>query len=266
MIDSNHIERIRIIQQDTNGGTQILSDLDKASEKDTEVDVLAPVRTSIGANFADSLFASSANVLVEGYTDKRYLEAFSHLFRQEKDGSVIDYRTNVIDVDGSKADYLAKILDAEGYTYVILLDNDDGAQTRKEGLIDRGINVENIHTLNQSLEEFGVDDKITIEDLFSAEFFGSQVIEIMDDVKRSHLNDILDDDTVGIIDSLEGRLSELEGRNEIDNRKLRKGAIADAIADKIISGDISRSDLDDETITNFQSLIVDINSSLEENQ
>jgi hypothetical protein len=262
MIDSNHIERIRIIQQDTDSGTQITSDLDKASDSNSQVGVLAPVRTSIGANFADSLFASSANILVEGYTDKRYLEAFSHMFRREKSGPTINYETNVIDVDGSKADYLAKILDAEGYDYVILLDSDHGGKTRKASLMEKGIDEERIRLLTDLIPEYDKENEITIEDCFSPDLFGEYMTEVNDEVQITDIDEVLEGQSVGIINNIESRLSELEGRDEIDDGSFSKGEIADLICDHIIEEELTSEVLKNDTVERFKQLIEDLNKSL----
>ena len=261
MIDANHVEQIRIFRQDTEEGTQIISDLDEAAQTETEVDVLAPVRTSIGANFADTLFASSANILVEGYTDKRYIEALSEIF-QRQEGPTIDYETNIITVDGSKADYLAKILEAENYEYVILLDSDQSGRNRRESLIDRGINQEKILILKDSIGRYEDETEVTIEDLFSNEFYGKQVAQVHDEIEISDIQEAVNEGSGEIVERIGGRLKELEGRDRINDGSYSKGDVADLISDKIANEEIVREDLRDETVENFRNLINNLNSKL----
>lgn len=260
MIDSNHIGRVRVLRQDLDDGTKILSDLDRAAQNQDVVDVLSPVRASIGANFADSLFASSANILVEGYTDKRYIEAFSELFKREEDRENISYGTNVIDVDGSKADYLAKILDAEGYEYIILLDSDQGGDQHKENLIEKGINPDQIHTLRESVPALEEKNNATIEDLFSREFYGEQLAEVHDEIEIDDIQEVLDEDSRGIINSLESRLNELHGRGQIEDPHVPKGDVADLISQRVIQNDNEEEIV--HSSENFQSLIQDITSKI----
>lgn len=262
MIDANHVERIRILRQDIHEGTQILSDLDEAAQAETDVDVLAPVRTSIGANFADSLFASSANILVEGYTDKRYLEAISELLQRENEGPSIDHNTNIITVGGSKADYLAKILEAEGYEYLILLDSDQAGKDRKESLIGRGIDPERIHMLGESVDRFEDETELTIEDLFSDVFYGEQVAQTHEEIEIDDIYEVLEEDSGNIVENIKGKLQELEGRGSIDVESFSKGNVADLIADRIIQKEFDREDLGDRTIEDFSQLINDLNLKL----
>lgn len=263
MIDANHVEQIRIFRQDTEEGTQIITDLDEAAQTETEVDVLAPVRTSIGANFADTLFASSANILVEGYTDKRYIEALSEIF-QRQEGPTIDYETNIITVDGSKADYLAKILEAENYEYVILLDSDQSGRNRRKSLIDRGINQEKILILKDSIDRYENETEVTIEDLFSNEFYGKQVAQVHDEIEISDIQEAVNEGSGEIVERIVGRLKELKGRDRINDGSYSKGDVADLISDKIANEEIVQEDLRDETVENFRNLINGLNSKLTE--
>ena len=60
------------------------------------------IRQSLGADISGSLFGSTKNVLVEGYTDKLYLKTFSEYFRRQGENATFDYQTSLVDVDGSK--------------------------------------------------------------------------------------------------------------------------------------------------------------------
>lgn len=84
MIESSHLNRVRIVtSQEGYKGTKIKSDFSEASEIDE--DSLEPIRGALGATFSDSLFTTGRTLLVEGYTDRIYLNRLSKMFYESGD-------------------------------------------------------------------------------------------------------------------------------------------------------------------------------------
>ncbi|WP_309221866.1 TOPRIM nucleotidyl transferase/hydrolase domain-containing protein [Halorussus sp. MSC15.2] len=126
-----------------------------------------------------SLFGSTNNVLVEGYTDKLYLKTFSEFFRRQGEDTTFDYQTSLVDVDGSKTEYMVRFLDAENYDYTILLDDDDAedAKSHKETLVEKDVDEDRIVLVSDVLDDTDEGTPVEIEDLLPADIFCEVVAE-----------------------------------------------------------------------------------------
>ena len=106
-------------------GTKIFP-LNEATGSSSVHDRLDPVRSSLGAPIAESLFGGERNIIVEGPTDKQYLEAFSSLFTDNHSKLSFDEGTYHMPGNGSNVPVLASFLEVEQPNYVVLTDSDDG--------------------------------------------------------------------------------------------------------------------------------------------
>lgn len=79
MIDSERLDRVRVVQDNVATGTVVSSNLVKGDQK-----TLFPLQAALGYTIAQNLFISSKNLLVEGPADLLYLQLFSRLV--ESDG------------------------------------------------------------------------------------------------------------------------------------------------------------------------------------
>ncbi|SFT04381.1 AAA family ATPase [Halostagnicola kamekurae] len=258
LLESNEIDNIRLLKRESSNGTQVYSLLEAPDPVDR--DALAPVRTSLGATMAESLFTGSATVLVEGVSDKYYLEGFSDFFAGDRKLS-LKPGTNIIDVSGSKAVYFAKLVDAEGFEFVILLDDDNGGSNQYENLIDSGISSDKVVFVSDAIDRELEADAITIEDLLPPELLYREVSDHTP-ATFDQLGEPPEADKFDIVSTIEGRLNELKGRGEIDKSHLSKDTIANSFVTKLVEGDYTEENLDERSVERFEKLIKEINESL----
>jgi predicted ATP-dependent endonuclease of OLD family len=263
MLDTSDLDSIRLVQRENSETTEIVDDLSKV-ETDSP-DALAPVRARLGAKHADSLFASKQNIIVEGFTDRKYLEAFSEFLG---DGEpVLPDQLSITDASGGgNIETLAKMVIAEGYDYAILLDDDRGGQSSKENLLDAGIPEENIVMVSDAHDD-DESSNDTIEDLLDDDV----AIEAL-----AQMHDSFDEDDLrGEIDGREhfpkrviSRLRELEGTEELDDPptemdRLAKGGMAEYVTRKVETGQWEEPELGGETVERFETLLEDVLAVLE---
>lgn len=260
MIDKNRLERIRIFEKKKNRvGTKV-----KEKFYESEYDALEPIRAAIGARVSDSLFGSKNNVLVEGFSDKVYIEAISKYFKRRNHVS-LDLSKILINCAGGadKIPWLASFIKAEKYDSLIILDNDNkGRAVMKETLRrNLGLNKGDILKLDQVDEKFQGRD-IELEDFFDAEFFNRAV----NHAYKELFKDKLGKTAIGVedlphdgmtVDKYETffRGNELGGFDKIKAAKeVRKITKRKDYTDK---------ELGEETLDNFQKLFKIINSKFE---
>lgn len=140
MVDAEHFERVRIVQDksiDTDGelprseqGSKVLSDVFAASD-----DSLWPLQGALGYDLHQTLFVSPSTLVVEGAADLLYLQAMSALL--ERDGrTALDQRWTITPVGGSaKVPTFVALLGAQkGLTIATLLDMQASDAQRIEDL------------------------------------------------------------------------------------------------------------------------------------
>lgn len=256
MIDSNHLDRVKIVRRSPGGiGTSI----DSLGEVDTVADdSLAPVRASLGATFSDSLFSSRKTLLVEGYEDRKYLNSFSLFFREYDVGSHFPTDVQIIDCGGaSKTSYMSRLISAENYDYAILLDNDDAGKDARDQLIENSIPFGSIVFTSNIL---GSDKDSTIEDLFSRDFF-CKVVSDVHDIPLDELQKEVPNTGNLVVEDLNGAIKKIQ-ESEESGLILKKEKIAEEICSNLLDGVYSPEDLDEKTITNFSELIDGLKDSL----
>ncbi|MDL1957129.1 MAG: AAA family ATPase, partial [Candidatus Desulfofervidus auxilii] len=185
LIDKNKLERIRIVERKEDEGTKVY-------EKfwDSLYDSLQVIRASIGADISDSLFGHKNNIIVEGFSDKVYLEAMNnYLKRKDKKTIGID-KVMIIGAGGAdKVPYLVAWLKAERYNSLALLDADNEGRRVIQEIENRNIEIDkdlDVLMLNEISEEFKGKD-IEIEDLFDEKFYNMAVNKAYREVFESKL-------------------------------------------------------------------------------
>lgn len=148
-------------------GTKFYS-LGEINGSDYVHDQLEPVRSSLGAPTAESLFGGKRNVVVEGPTDRQYLEAFSSLFDDNHGKLSFDKETHLMPGNGSNADVLASFLEVEHPNYVVLTDSDRDGQSIRDSMADSGIPKDKSTDLFNILPDMDVRNP-EIEDLLPRE-------------------------------------------------------------------------------------------------
>jgi predicted ATP-dependent endonuclease of OLD family len=261
MINKNDLGKVRVVERDGNENGTTVNSLDEYDEN--ESDALKPIRSSIGAEVADSLFGANKNVIVEGYSDRRFLNQLNHLIDEDFFGGPVTF----VDANGSgKVSYYAKIMETENYDYAVLLDSDKGGQDAERNLRkDTSINVDKkVHYLTDSVQ-FDRDD-ITIEDLFESELYyeyASEVIENSDrdyDIDEYNVEDMEGEKTVGVLASYIGE--ELETGQDLDEEMENlKKEIAKKICSDISEGRLTIDELGEEK-DRFGSLLNDLSEKI----
>ena len=185
LIDKNKLERIRIVERKENEGTKVY-------EKfwDSLYDSLQVIRASIGADISDSLFGHKNNIIVEGYSDKVYLETMSNYLRRKNKKTIDINKVMIIGAGGAdKIPYLVTWHKAEKYNSLALLDADNEGRRVVQEIENRNIEVDrdsDILILNEISEEFRGKD-IEIEDLFDEEFYNIAVNKAYREIFKSEL-------------------------------------------------------------------------------
>jgi len=172
LIDKNKLERIRIVER-SEGGTKVY-------EKfwDSLYDSLHVVRASIGADISDSLFGHKNNLIVEGFSDKIYLEAMSSYLKRKGKKIINNKKVVIIGAGGAdKVPYLVAWFKAEKYKSLALLDADNEGRRVIQEIERRDIEINkdsDILVLDEISPEFKGRD-IEIEDLFNEELYHTAV-------------------------------------------------------------------------------------------
>lgn len=156
-------------------GTKLVS-LNDASGSDYVHDRLDPVRSSLGAPIAESLFGGERNIVVEGPTDRQYLEAFSSLFNDNHEKISFNKDTHLMSGNGSNADVLASFLEVEQPNYVVLTDSDTDGRSIRDSMVDSGIEPDKSVDLSNTLPNLAVGNP-EIEDLLPRELVCKHISE-----------------------------------------------------------------------------------------
>jgi prenyltransferase beta subunit len=172
LIDKNKFRRIRIVKREADFGTKVY-------EKywDSIHDALEMVRVAIGADISDSLFGSSNNLIVEGYSDKLYIQAVAkYLGRKTKKPINLDDVT-IIGVGGAdKISYLLCWLLAEKCNTLAIIDSDSKGNKVYKDMKGRDTEIVVGKDILKLDEIAGLRGKnIAMEDLFDEKFYNLAV-------------------------------------------------------------------------------------------
>ncbi|RLE44594.1 hypothetical protein DRJ16_01975 [Candidatus Woesearchaeota archaeon] len=185
LIDKNKLERIRIVKREANVGTKVY-------EKfwDSPYDSLQQIRVAIGADISDSLFGHKNNIVVEGYSDKVYLETMNEYLKRKKKETIDTNKVTIIGAGGAdKILYLVAWLNAEKYNSLALLDADNEGRKVIQEIENRNIEINkdsDILILNEISDDFKGKD-MEIEDLIDEEFYNMAVNKAYRDIFESKL-------------------------------------------------------------------------------
>lgn len=128
LIDRKEIDRLRIVDRETEDsssldfGTNIWNDIEDAKSRKGQIDPLSTAREAVGWQLSDSLFHGEETILVEGPSDKKYLETFHQFLKWEGEDNLKD--PTFVNSGGDQLPFLSRILAAEDVNHVILMDDD----------------------------------------------------------------------------------------------------------------------------------------------
>lgn len=292
MLDPDETREIKLVQRnskvdDEDGhrpGTVVHTDLSQANAPG--YDTLAPVRAALGAEYADSLFASTANLLVEGYTDETYLKRLSKVFTENtdtgenggddpddhegdterNDGTAgLPEECSVLQMSGGdNTTALVRLLEAEGYDYYVLLDSDGGGEINHDKLDDIGTPENRIGHVADFLPE--AVDNAEIEDLFGDELLIELFTESHDTVDEGAFADAFDGTekfsrrACAAVNQVRGQSGE---NADFAGSDLAKEAMAQDLDRRFAHDELTLDDLTEETQCSFRELFADVRAAVE---
>lgn len=253
LIDQSNPQQLRVVQYDSDNGTSVTQDLQQASDVDSGIDILRTVREALGWTLNHSLFAGEQTILVEGLTDKIYIELFNEYFSYEGDRSYLDETTVILDGGGDKIAFLSRILNAEDIDHVLLLDDDKVGQEFDDWMEDQTL-------FYRDLDWDSIGDyPMEVEDLLNPELVVTSLNEELPEPVELNL-----EATLGHIEHVDQPIMDLLDSkfDDIDLDDL-KGDLATNISKKVREAHRSRSDEYQDTGKRFEQLIEELNSKLQ---
>lgn len=247
MIDPDHFERARMVEDDIKKGTVISSDVFK-----TETDTFYPLMAALGIELSQTLFIGPNTLLVEGESDLKYIKILDIACRKTG-GTGLDPRWVIVPVQGSgKLQAYASILAANKINLMILIDSEANDQRLKKLKESNAISPKNIIGIGEIIGRNDAD----IEDIFNPEFFINLVNKTYDDKLSAELKL---EDLSSENPRIARRLEEYFKTNDINEGRFHHNAPANLLlrehADLILL-------LDDGTIKRANELFDRINARL----
>ena len=162
LIDSQRLDRVRLILKDDEKGTQIKNKVHALADKET----LTPILTAIGLGLNSGItdFKKTNNVIVEGISDLYYLNAFKKIFDKNKMNFIFGGGAGNMPVVGT-------ILHGWGCKLIYLYDKDKGQEDGKTNLKDNWFVSENL------ILSITDNEGDAIEDIFSENDFKKFVLK-----------------------------------------------------------------------------------------
>ena len=161
LIDSQRLDRVRLIVKDDQSGTRIENKI----HKDTDTETLTPIITAIGLDISKGFsIAGKKNVLLEGISDYYFIQVLS------KDANI--NKANFIPCVGAqKIPQLVSLLIGWDLEFLVVLDSDSqGKKIAKELREKLLIEQDRIIFISERNE-------FSIEDLFTHDDFNAYVLE-----------------------------------------------------------------------------------------
>lgn len=258
LIDRKEVDRLRIVRHMThtqgNGvtGTTVANSLDDAKTDGEQVDPLATAREAVGWTLSDSLFRGKQTILVEGPSDKRYLNLFNSFFHWNGN-TCLDEDPTFVDSKGGQLPFLSRILAAENVTHVALMDDDTAEKDFEQELEERTVRYDDLSILDTAEYE------AEIEDLFDRKYLIESAAEVHNELDAEAILDTpYDRVPVNIVDYIENFLEKADGPDELQKKELSR-----KIKDKLQSKLRNSPEAHSETIDRFQAVISELKSTLE---
>ena len=261
LIDQRESDRLRIVEHDsesTSGGptgTTVANEIAKATTDGEQVDPLATARDAVGWTLSDSLFRGKQTVLVEGPSDKRYLNLFNDYLRWN-DGVYLGDDPKFVSSGGGEMPFLSRILAAENVTHANLMDDDSTNLDLESEVEQRTIRYNDF--LVPDTNEYEAE----VEDLFDREFFIRVAAEEHEELDAETILSDPFEVPCGIVDYLENYLDSTREREG----KLRKENIAEKIVKRLDNELETSPDEYSETIDRFEAVISELKAYFEENE
>lgn len=163
LIDPNHLERCRTVEDVDNEGTKVSQDIWEARP-----DTVFPLLGALAVDITQTLIVGPNQLLVEGPSDSIYLQVMSDRLRRDGRTSLSPNWT-ITPVGGvDKVPTFLALMRGERLNVTVLLDVAAGGNQRISHMVDRGILDQ--HRL-LPLTEFTGGDEADIEDMFEEAWY-----------------------------------------------------------------------------------------------
>lgn len=241
MVDPDHLERVRVVYEDTNGNAKVSEDVWPRDE-----DSLFPLQAGLGYALAQTLFYSKRQVVVEGLSDYWLLKAVNDLLSRKKMKYLREDAIIVPCGGVSRLLPLASMLLGHEVKLAIVLDGDEpGRQKGKE--VQSRLLLKCLF-----LSDFTKKEEAEIEDLFPEKLYLDAVCVAYPEIKRP-LEFSQEENNIQCISK---RVKAMFERKNLAFEKWRPArVILDWINEK--PGEVS-----DETLTKFESIFDEVNRIL----
>lgn len=227
-----NIERIRLVYKNKADGTKIsnLSQFrSQTSDGKIQTDyTLAPIRTALGMKQV-CIENDGVNVILEGITDKFYLDAFKRLLDIKEDKQKIHF------IPSSGADNIRHLISfvlGWGYNFKVVFDNKKEVQEVLQKNFFQNTDSKEYEQQILMLKENG------IEDLFSVSDFDKLVLS----------NKTEDGKTDTFVREKD------QSNSEVAKKSKKKEVLARLFLEKVKKSEITAADIDEATKTAFQSI------------
>lgn len=262
-IDNNSLDQVRVTSIGSDGTS--IKRVSEAQGSDNVHDILEPLRSSLGAYVAEFLFGASEIVIVEGSTDKEYLQCFSSLFVNSDDRPSLNEDIAIIVGKGSNQIVLANFLEAEQDNYISLMDKDQAGDNQVDSFEESDIDVSKATQLDFLPNQI-TGQRTEIEDLFPDEMVCEVVADHLSPVvtKADLLQRVNNRPNKGVLQAIEGRLKQYSMEGDLSGEPdIPKGPVCEDIKAEVDESWLDAEGEKAQTIEDFTNLIEHINTKLD---
>lgn len=159
MVESDRLERVRVVEDRAKEGTRVSGQLEGSSEES-----LFPLQAALGYSIAQNLFIAKKNVLLEGPADFLLLQHMSALLEQAGKAGLEDGVFVPVGGLDKLATFIA-LLGASKLKIVVIHDRASGPHQNLERLIQQKL-IERKRVLDFSMFRTAANQETDVEDLF----------------------------------------------------------------------------------------------------
>ena len=229
MIDLNHPERIRVLEEKTEG--IVVTTNFTGSDPATKF----VLQAALGIDILQNSLVTKNNLVVEGAEDYLVFSALSNLLQEEEKIKLPEDLRITPALGASEAVYMATFMIGQGLNVVALFDSDRAGRNAKKKLVEKWItqyNPESESSVIMLGEAVGACHDFALEDLFTEDFFIESVWEVYGEQLEAKGITQIGQITLQGNDMLWKRVERFMKDNGI---KINKGPIAKRLARKINS-------------------------------
>ncbi len=159
MVDSNHLEVVRVVEDRPKEGTRITENLEGSTDES-----LFPLQAALGYTIAQNLFIAKKNILIEGPADLILLQHMSSLIEENGKTGLDD--SILVPVGGlDKLSTFVALLGANKLKIAVLHDRGSNPYQKLDDLISRKL-IEKKRVFDFSMFRIPGNQETDIEDLF----------------------------------------------------------------------------------------------------